>query len=88
MDVPTTGLEMYITDIAKQHKIIYVKTYLDEWADTITKLSDDVVESDDIEDLLIALKRAGILSGKDMLSLLVNYLREKYGQCDAARDSF
>ncbi|WP_340123719.1 hypothetical protein [Methylobacter svalbardensis] len=88
VNIPTTGLAKYITDMAKQHNIAYVKTFADEWADTITKLSDDRVgvESDDIEDLLLALKRVEILNAEDMLSLLVNYLREKYGECDARRN--
>ncbi len=79
VDIPTTGLAKYITDMAKQHNIAYVKTFADEWADTVTRLSDDGIESDDIEDLLLALKRAEILNAEDMLSLIVNYLREKYG---------
>jgi hypothetical protein len=79
VDIPTTGLAKYITDLAKQHNITYVKTFADTWADTVTRLSDDSIEADDIEDLLLALKRAEILNIDDMLSLLVNYLREKYG---------
>ncbi|WP_052166536.1 DUF4187 domain-containing protein [Methylobacter tundripaludum] len=86
VDIPTTGLAKYITDLAKQHNVAYVKTLADEWADTITGLSDDSIESDDIEDLLLALKRAEILNIDDMLSLLVNYLREKHGECDAGRN--
>jgi hypothetical protein len=79
VDIPTTGLAKYITDLAKQHNVAYVKTFTDEWADTVTRLSDDnIIEADDIEDLLLALKRAEILNAEDMLSLLVNYLREKF----------
>ena len=77
-DIPTSGLAKYITDLANQYNVTYVRTFYDELAATITKLSDDEVEPDDIENLLITLKREGILSGKDMLSLLVNYLREKF----------
>ncbi len=86
VDIPTTRLAKYITDLAKQHNIAYIKIFADEWADTITRLSDDCIESDDIEDLLLALNRAEILNIDEMLSLLVNYLREKYGECDAGRN--
>lgn len=86
VDIPTIGLAKYITDLANQHNITYIKTFADEWADTITRLSDDSIEADDIIDLLLALKRAEILNIDDMLSLLVNYLREKYGECDAGRN--
>jgi hypothetical protein len=86
VDIPTTGLAKYITDLANQHNITYAKTFADEWADTVARLSDDSIEADDIEDLLLALKRAEILNIDDMLLLLVNYLREKYGECDAGRN--
>jgi len=78
--IPVIGLEKYITDLAKKHDVTYVRTFYDELADTITRLSDDEVEQDDIQRLLITLKRKGVLSGKDSLSLLVNYLREKFGK--------
>lgn len=76
-DIPTSGLAKYITNIAKQYNITYVRTFYDDLAETITRLSDDEVEQDDIQRLLITLKRKGVLSGKDSLSLLVNYLREQ-----------
>lgn len=72
-----SGIKQYITDLDKKHNITYSKTYGDEWAETVTRLSDDDVDADEIEDLVIALKRAGIISGKDMAELLVNYLREQ-----------
>ncbi len=78
-DIPVIGLEKYITYIAKKHDVTYVRTFYDELADTITRLSDNEVEQDDIQRLLITQKRKGVLSGKDSLSLLVNYLREKLG---------
>jgi hypothetical protein len=74
--IPTSGLRQYILDLAKQHNVAYVRTYGDELADVITKLSGDDVEADDIQLLVRALSRAGVISGKDMVTLLVNYLRE------------
>jgi tellurium resistance protein TerD len=79
-DIPVIGLEKYITDLAKKHDVTYVRTFYDELADTITRLSDDEIEQDDIQRLLITLKRKGVLNGKDSVSLLVNYLREKFGK--------
>lgn len=86
VDIPAAGLAKYITDLANQYNITYVKTFTDEWADTITGLSDDNIDADDIEDLLLALNPAEILNIDEMLSLLVNYLREKFGDCDAGRN--
>ena len=50
---------------------------MDCWADAVTRLAGNNVSTDDTQDLLVALKRAGKLSANEMSSLLVNYLREK-----------
>ena len=78
MDVPTTGLDAFITDLAKKHDVKYVKTSTDTLADTITNLSDDDVAMDRVECLLIALERAGVVDGESVVPLHINYLREKF----------
>ena len=60
----------------RRHHIVFEKTYGDAWAETITRLSDDDVVMDDVDRLLIALKRAGVISGREMVTLLVNYMRD------------
>jgi len=50
---------------------------MDQWAETVTRLAGDEVRSGPVQDMLIALKRAGKLSTGDMAALLVNYLRER-----------
>lgn len=75
--VPKTGVAKFITDLAKRLDVTYVKTNLDELAEVWRRLSDDDVRPDDVELLLIELKRSGVISGKDMGELLVNYLRER-----------
>ena len=77
LNIPTTGLRTYIHSLAKVHGVAYVKTNGDAWAETVTKLSGDEVETDDVDFLLVALKRAGVINSTDMVLLLVNYLREK-----------
>lgn len=61
----------------------YVKTYSDEWADAVTRLAGDNPQMDDVEQTLIAMKRAGVLSAKNMGQILVNYLREKQSRLRA-----
>ena len=78
--IPVSGIDKFVIDMARQHHINYVKTFGDVWGETVTQLADDAVETDDIEHLLIALKRAGKLTAPEMLALLVNYLREKASQ--------
>ena len=52
-DIATT-----VRDLAKKHQVAYVRTSLDDLADNITRLSgDDVAAPDEIQELLIALRR-------------------------------
>ncbi|MBQ0746058.1 MAG: hypothetical protein KBT73_05840 [Marinobacter sp.] len=68
----------YITDLANQLGIRYEKTPEDELADVITRLSDDEVENDEIQNLIQVLYRAGALNKKEMLDLLHRHLVEKH----------
>lgn len=77
-NIPTTDPAEFIKAIAKQHNVVYENTLYDGLADTITRLSDDDVVMDEVEILIIALERAGILSSEDVVPLHVNYLREKF----------
>jgi hypothetical protein len=76
---PETGLKNYVLDLAKRHQITYVKTYADEWAESVTKLADDEVRTDNIENLVIALKKDRRISSAEIVQILANYLREKGG---------
>ena len=57
--------------------IRYQATPADELAVVATQLSGDEVTTDAIEDLIVALKRAGAISGDEMGSLLSRYLAGK-----------
>ena len=63
--------------LVEQHGVIYRHTQLDELADTYSRLSDNEVELDETELLLLELDRAGILTGKDNGLLHLQYLRER-----------
>ena len=80
LNIPTSGLVEFITDLAKEHNVTYAKTYGDQLADKFTELSGDDVVLDDIECLIIALERAGAVDSEDVVPLHVNYLREKFKQ--------
>ena len=67
----------YVRRLAGLHKVRYVPTPADKWAETVTRLAGDEVRSGPVQDLLVALKRAGKLTKDDMARLLVNYLRER-----------
>lgn len=64
-----------IHDLAKQHHIAYTQSPTDALGYHITRLSgDDNVVLDDTELLLLALERAGHVSGSDAVRLHADYL--------------
>lgn len=75
--LPVSGLRDYILGLASTHGVAYVETPTDKLADAITRLSDDDVHLDEIERLLIALERAGVVASDSVVPLHINYLREK-----------
>jgi len=79
MTLPETRISEFVADMAQQHRIAYTRTYADVWGESVTRLADDAVQTDETERLLIALKRAGKLSAADMVALLVRYLCERSG---------
>ena len=81
-EIPLTGLRAFIADLAKRHGVTYVRTGIDALADVITHLSDDEVESDETEDLLVALRRAKAIDGPTMVTLLGRCIDETRGVCD------
>ncbi|MBK5529116.1 hypothetical protein JFT91_13925 [Pseudomonas sp. TH08] len=63
--------------LARKHKITADRDSLSCMAVTITRLAGDVVELDGIEQLLVNLKRKGILSKTEIMALQGRYLQEK-----------
>ena len=74
---PTTDVGSYVRGLAAFHGVRYMPTAADQWAETVTRMAGDDVRSGPVQDLLVALKRAGKLTKDDMATLLVNYLRER-----------
>ncbi len=73
---PKTDAAGTIRALAARHKIAYVETATDILGHHITRLAGDDVELDDMQRLLIALERAGTISGRDAVRLHVAYLNE------------
>jgi len=76
-NMPTKDFAQYIQDLAKKHGVKYIRTGNDALAEVITRLSDDDIDFDNTENTIVALKRAGIIDGKEMVKLLGGYLNEK-----------
>lgn len=75
--IPTSGLRDYVKNLALAHGIVYTKTPGDAWAETVTRLAGDEVVTDDVEDLIVALKRNHVINATTMVTLLGNYLDER-----------
>lgn len=68
----------YVLALAQRLGVRYERTPDDELAEVITRLSDHEVVTDDIENLIVALKRSGVINGVEMVDLLNRYFMEKY----------
>lgn len=62
--------------MARQHRISYFHTATDRLAYHMTRLAGDVIQLDEVEQLIIALQRAGHLSRAEAVHLTAQYLRE------------
>lgn len=74
---PTKNVAQYIEALANANKVKYNHCSMDRWASAVTRLAGDDVRQDKVEDMLVALKRAGKISTKDVAALTINYLRER-----------
>jgi hypothetical protein len=73
---PQSATAVRIRNLARKYGVAYVRTQRDALANHITRLAGDHVELDEVEQLLIALQRAGHLSRMEIVRLQASYLRE------------
>ncbi|UQG56572.1 MULTISPECIES: hypothetical protein [unclassified Marinobacter] len=71
------SIREYVIELATEFSIRYHPTPDDTLAEIATRLAGDEVVTDEIEDLIVTLKRAGAISGNEMVTLLSRYLSEK-----------
>ncbi|MBX9446255.1 hypothetical protein [Dickeya chrysanthemi] len=74
---PTKDVARYVSELARYYNVSYCYNAMDQWADAVTRLAGDEVVHDAVEDLLVALKRAGKITKQEVAILSVNYLREQ-----------
>lgn len=75
-DIPTTGLAEYVTELARKHGVHYVRTADDALAEVFSRLSDAEVETDDTQDLIVALRRSKVIDDEGLILLLRRYFAE------------
>jgi hypothetical protein len=68
-------VKQQIRDLAKKHRVSYEGGPRDELAQAITALAGDDVQLDETELLLVALQRAGVISGREATLMQADYLR-------------
>lgn len=75
--LPTTDVARFVADLAREHGVVTVRTRLDAFAEKLTELSDDEVRLDETELMLTKLAEQGVITGREMGSLMLNHIREK-----------
>ena len=66
--------EETIRALAKQHGVTPERTALDDMADDFARLSDAEVEPDELADLVVTLKRKGILTADEAVKLYAQHV--------------
>lgn len=67
----------YVQRMAEDNNVTACRDEASSMAVVITRLADDVVELDNVEQLLVNLKREGILSKAEALELQGRYFHEQ-----------
>jgi hypothetical protein len=70
------SVEAFVRALAQEHSVTYEPTSGDALADTFSRLSDAEYCADSVEDLLLALRRADVLTKEERLHLHVAYLKQ------------
>lgn len=73
----TKSVASEVRQLARAHKVTAKRDSVSRMASCITSLSGDTVVLDTVEQLLVNLKRKGVMSTSDLLAMQVRYLTEK-----------
>ncbi|MUZ65017.1 hypothetical protein [Agrobacterium vitis] len=66
-----------ICELAAEHGILAERLPIDAWADKVTELAGDEVVSDPVEDLVVTLRRKGVITDQEATRLYWDYLQEE-----------
>jgi hypothetical protein len=66
----------YVRNLAQKEGISFNPIYADRWANAVTNLAGDEVQSDSTDDLLVALTRSGKITPKVMVELVIQHHRD------------
>lgn len=76
LNIPEKNVSGFIQKLAESNGVHYTESRLDKISRVVTRLAGDDVRPDNVEGLLINLKRRGFIAGDDMMRLHSRYLDE------------
>ena len=74
--IPEQGVRQYVERFAAAHQVTFERTRLDDWAEAVARAAGDDVQLDGTGKLLVALKKQGLISGRQAARLASNHCRE------------
>nr|WP_316643005.1 hypothetical protein [uncultured Roseateles sp.] len=75
-ELPKTSVGAFIHRLAEANRVVYKRTRLDDWAEAVTQAAGDDVKLDATENLLVALAKKHVITGRQAMRLLNNYMEE------------
>ncbi|MDF1600335.1 hypothetical protein PZ895_11245 [Mesorhizobium sp. YIM 152430] len=72
-----SSAEQAVRDLARRHQITASRSQIDDWADDVTRLAGDDVTLDEVEELIVGLRRKGVVDGAELTRLHSRYLEER-----------
>jgi len=74
--LPEQDVNQFVESFAAAHQVTSERTRLDDWAEAVKRAAGDDVQMDGTEKLLVALKKRGLINGRQAARLLRNHGRE------------
>lgn len=72
--------ELKIRELAFQHGVHADRSELDDWCEAVTANAGDDIQSDEVEQLVIGLRRNGAIDGAELTRLHARYLEDRINQ--------
>lgn len=70
--------ELTIRELAFQHGVHPDRSELDDWCESVTANAGDDIQSDEVEQLVIGLRRDRTINGAELTRLHARYLEEQF----------
>lgn len=76
-EMKRTKTTAYVEALAKEYNLTVEPNPLDLFATTVTELAGDKATQDHTLDIIVALKRAGLITKAEVARLSINHLNER-----------